>query len=171
MNHLSRVTVGASAVHVRYVLDLAEIPTLQEAQSGGIAGIAERLAGGLSLAMDDQPAALSLRSSSVEQLAGQAGLTTLRVTLDLEARGARDGARVAYVDGTYAGRIGWHAVMIDGTVRDPSAPSDDPDRSWEEGTMSTAKSPLSEIISVADLAWQERRVRYFHENIEKWLAG
>src|SRR5205814_8914536 len=124
LNHLSRVTVGASAVHVRYVLDLAEIPTLQEAQSGGIAGIAERLAGGLSLAMDDQPAALSLRSSSVEQLAGQAGLTTLRVTLDLEARGARDGARVAYGDRTYAGRIGWLAAVIDRKVRHPAGAHD-----------------------------------------------
>ncbi len=126
VNHLSRVTVAADAIHVRYVLDLAEIPTLQETQAGRVADIAARLAGDLSLRADGVAIPLALRSSSVEELPGQAGLSTLRVRLELDARGARDGARIAYRDGTYAGRIGWHAVVLDGGVRDATVAADDP---------------------------------------------
>jgi nickel/cobalt exporter len=126
VNHLSRVSVGADAIHVRYVLDLAEIPTLQETQAGRLDGIAERLAGELSLQLDGAAVPLLVRSSSVEQLVGQAGLATLRVTLDLDASAARDGTRIVYADGTYPGRIGWHDVVLDGAVRQASAAASDP---------------------------------------------
>jgi len=72
VNHFSRVTVGADAIRVRYVLDLAEIPTLQETQAGNVTGIAERLADALSLSVDGTAVALALRSSAVERLEGQA---------------------------------------------------------------------------------------------------
>ncbi|MDP9321867.1 MAG: sulfite exporter TauE/SafE family protein [Chloroflexota bacterium] len=126
VNHFSRVTVLAGAIQVRYVLDLAEIPTLQETQAAQVEGIAQRLADEVSLSVDGVAAHLALRSSSVERLEGQAGLATLRVTLELEAPAAGDGARVAYRDGTYAGRIGWHAVVFNGAVRDATAGADDP---------------------------------------------
>ena len=126
VNHLSRVSVTAAAIHVRYILDLAEIPTLQETQAGRLDGIAERLAALLSLQLDGTAVPLALRSSSVEHLAGQAGLVTLRVTLDLDASAPRDGARIAYLDGTYAGRIGWHDVVLDGAVREASVAASDP---------------------------------------------
>ena len=69
---------------------------------------------------------LAVRSSTTEQLLGQAGLKTLRVTVDLEAQGARDGSRIEYRDATFEGRIGWHAVVLQGTVKDASVPSNDP---------------------------------------------
>ena len=126
VNHLSRVTVATDAIRVRYVLDLAEIPTLQETQAGQIDGIEHRLADALSLTLDGQAAGLTLRSSSVERLGGQAGLATLRVTLDLDAPAPRDGARLDYRDGTYAGRIGWHAVVFGGAFRAATVLADDP---------------------------------------------
>ena len=94
VNHFTRVTAGAEAIAVHYVLDLAEIPTLQETQSGGVEGITTRLADALSLTVDGVAAHTTLRSSAVERLAGQAGLATLRVTVDLVGPAARDGARI-----------------------------------------------------------------------------
>ena len=126
VNHLSRVTILADAIRVRYVLDLAEIPTLQETQAGRVDDLASRLGDELSLTVDGAAARLVLRSSSIERLAGQAGLSTVRVTLDLEAPAARDGARIAYRDTTYAGRIGWHAIVFGGGVRDATTGADDP---------------------------------------------
>ena len=126
VNHLSRVTVASDAIRVRYVLDLAEIPTLQETQAGQLDGIEHRLADALALTVDGRAASLALRSSSLERLAGQAGLATLRVTLDLEAPAPRDGARIEYRDATYAGRIGWHAVVFGGAFRAATVPADDP---------------------------------------------
>ena len=126
VNHFTRVAAGAEAIAVHYVLDLAEIPTLQETQSGQVEGIAMRLADALSLTVDGVAAHMTLRSSTVERLAGQAGLATLRVTGDLVAPAARDGARIEYRDGTYPGRIGWHAVVFSGSVRDATVGADDP---------------------------------------------
>ena len=42
VNHLSLVTVERDAVRVRYVLDLAEIPTLQEMNAGTVGTITWR---------------------------------------------------------------------------------------------------------------------------------
>ena len=126
VNHFSRVTIGADAIRVRYVLDLAEIPTLQELQAGRVDGIVPVLVDGLSLRVGGVAVPLAVRSSTTEQLPGQAGLKTLRVTVDLEAHGARDGSRIEYRDATFEGRIGWHAVVLQGTVKDASVPSNDP---------------------------------------------
>jgi nickel/cobalt exporter len=126
VNHLSRITVERDAIRVRYVLDLAEIPTLQETQAGQLDGIERRLADALSVTLDGRATALTLRSSSIERLAGQAGLATLRVTLDLDAAAPRDGARIDYRDATYAGRIGWHAVVFGGAFRAATVSADDP---------------------------------------------
>ena len=154
VNHLSRVTVAADAIHVRYVLDLAEIPTLQETQAGRVADIAQRLAGDLSVRADGVAIPLALRSSSVEELPGQAGLSTLRVTLELDARGARDGARIAYRDGTYAGRIGWHAVVLDGGVRDATVAADDPTNELRAYPSDPTATPpdVTEAAAVVDLS-------------------
>ena len=126
VNHLSRITVDADAIRVRYILDLAEIPTLQETQAGRVEGIAAVLAGGLSLRVGGAPVPLVLLSASTENLPGQAGLETLRVTLDLETRGAPDGSRIEYRDATFEGRIGWHAVVMQGAVRDANVGPTDP---------------------------------------------
>ncbi len=126
VNHLSLIAVDADAIRVRYILDLAEIPTLQETQAGRVPGIAAVLADRLSLRVGGGPVPLTLRSSSTEEVPGQAGLKTLRVTLDLEARGVPDGSRIEYRDATFEGRIGWHAVVVQGAVRDASGAPTDP---------------------------------------------
>ena len=126
VNHLSRITVSADAIRVRYILDLAEIPTLQEIQAGRVAGIVPVLTNGLSLSVGGTVVPFAVRSASTEQLPGQAGLQTVRVTLDLEAPGAKDGARIEYRDTTFEGRIGWHAVVVQGAVRDASVAPTDP---------------------------------------------
>ena len=41
VNHYSRITLTKDAIEIRYILDLAEIPTYQELQKGGIVAQAE----------------------------------------------------------------------------------------------------------------------------------
>ena len=154
VNHFSRVTVGADAIRVHYVLDLAEIPTLQETQAGSVTGIAPRLAGALSLSVDGTAVALVLRSSAVERLEGQAGLPTLRVTLDLDAPASPDGARIAYRDRTYAGRIGWHVVVIGGAIADSTVGADDPTNELRSYPTDPTVTPpdVTEGAATIDLA-------------------
>jgi nickel/cobalt exporter len=154
VNHFSRVAVLADAIRVRYVLDLAEIPTLQETQANQVEGIAQRLANALLLDVDGVRVDTALRSSTVERLEGQAGLATLRVTLDLDAPPARDGARITYRDGTYAGRIGWHAVVFSGAVRDATVGADDPTNELRSYPSDPSVVPpdVTEAAATVDLA-------------------
>lgn len=127
VNHLSIVTVAHDAVRVRYILDLAEIPTLQESNAGTVEGIVARLATGLTVRVDGVGAPLVLDDSTVERLVGQAGLETLRVVMDLRVVvPVREGAAVAFADANYAGRIGWHDVVLRGAIADPSVGPSDP---------------------------------------------
>ena len=141
VNHLTRITVAVDAIHVRYVLDLAEIPTLQEVQAGRAGdGLPAQLAAALSLRVDGAAAPLAIDTATIEQVAGQAGLVTLRVVLDLRAV-SRDGARIEYRDATYPGRIGWHAVVIAGGVRDATVPADDPTNELRAYPADATQSP------------------------------
>lgn len=154
VNHLSHLTVDADAIRVRYILDLAEIPTLQEAQAGRIDGIASRLAADLSLRVNGAVAPLTMRTATVEELPGQAGLTTLRVTLDLEAPAPRAAARLDYRDATYAGRIGWHAVVVSGAVRDASVAADDPTNELRAYPADPSVTPpdITSATAIVDLS-------------------
>ena len=154
VNHFSRVTVGADGIRVRYVLDLAEIPTLQEFQAGRVDRIVPALAAGLRLSINGTPVPLALRGSTTEQLAGQAGLTTLRVTLDLDAPAADDGARIEYRDATFAGRIGWHSIVIQGAARDASVASTDATDELRSYPSDPAATPpdVTDATATVDLA-------------------
>ena len=126
VNHLSVVTVSRDAVAVRYVLDLAEIPTLQETNAGTVGTLADRIADGLEVQLDGRTAALRPAHAEVERVPGQAGLDTLRVTVDLMTGAPRDGARIEFSDRTFPGRVGWHDVVLRGGIADPSVGPDDP---------------------------------------------
>lgn len=132
VNHLSRVSVSSDRVDVRYILDEAEIPTFQQRALSDAellrrkqAEVERRLA----LTVDGRRVAL--RPAAEPVLAhpkGQGGLTTTRIELPLVARvgGAK---RVELRDGTFPGRVGWKAIVVEpgkGTAVRSSAPAGDP---------------------------------------------
>ena len=86
------------------------------------------LAAGARLMIDGAPVAWRVESASLELVPGQADLETMRVALTLAApTRAAEGARVEYRDTNYAGRIGWHEVVLRGEggigLRDSTAPA------------------------------------------------
>jgi len=126
VNHLSIVTVGRDAVHVRYVLDLAEIPALQETNAGTVATLPDRIVAGLELDADGQPVRLEVRNATTERLPGQAGLETIRVTVDLVSGTApSEGAALVYRDLTFPGRVGWHDVILRGAIANATVGPED----------------------------------------------
>ncbi len=142
VNRLSIVTVGHDAIGVRYILDLAEIPTLQETNAGAVEGISARLATGLMVELDGMRIPLVLAGETTERLTGQAGLDTLRVVLDLRTTTpVRDGAAIRFVDDNYAGRIGWHDVVLRGAVADPSVGATEPTNELRQYPTDTTVSP------------------------------
>jgi ABC-type nickel/cobalt efflux system permease component RcnA len=132
VNHLDVVTISRDRVHVHYVLDQAEIPTFQERGLSSHEVLARKraeVARGVTLRVDGRPVALRLAAGgALSHPAGQGGLRTTRVELDLDA--PAPGARaVALDDATFRDRVGWRAVVVApgrGTAVRSSVPAQDP---------------------------------------------
>ncbi len=127
INHLTKLAFGPQAVRVRYVLDMAEIPTYQALREvspdGTLAPAAverygrERAAAllpQLLLTVDGTPASMTLDDAHARLRPGAGGLPTFYLTLDAHAPlAAHGGTRsIVYRDGTFAGRLGWHDVIV-----------------------------------------------------------
>jgi len=132
VNHVTRVSVSADRVDVRYLLDEAEIPTFQQravADAELLARKREEVERRLVLTVDGRRVALRpAGEGTIAHPQGQGGLRTTRVELPLVARveGAR---RVEVRDGTFPGRVGWKAVVAEpgrGTAVRSSVTADDP---------------------------------------------
>jgi nickel/cobalt exporter len=148
VNHVSTVSVSADRVDVRYVLDQAEIPTVQERSLTRAQVLARKQAEverRLVLLVDGHRVELS--PAGAPRLSfpdGAGGLKTTRLELALRA-GVDDPRRVELRDGTFPGRVGWKAVVSapgEGTAVRTSAPSTDPTgglRRYPEGLLA---SPL-----------------------------
>ncbi len=149
VNHISEVRISADRVTVHYVLDQAEIPTFRERRQSSRAVLTakrEAVACGLELVVDGRAVALVPTSrGSIAKPAGQGGLSTTRVELDLRAD-VRDPRRVRLRDATFPGRIGWKAVLVApgrGTaVRSADAFSTDPTNALRIYPTSLLASPL-----------------------------
>ncbi len=84
INRFSRIEVSGHRLYVRYVLDMAEIPTFQARQAGGIDGdaYARRIAAGTRLVVDGQAARLVPLAHVLAFPKGAGGLRTTRLEVD-----------------------------------------------------------------------------------------
>jgi nickel/cobalt transporter (NicO) family protein len=119
INTFSRVQASGDRVYVRYVLDLAEIPTFQAGRIDAHA-YAKRIARGAHLAVDGHGATLTPLHTALAHPQGAGGLRTTR--LELILRGPRIGAqaRITYRDTNYAGRLGWREIIVGASTKSRS---------------------------------------------------
>jgi ABC-type nickel/cobalt efflux system permease component RcnA len=164
VNQYSRLEIGRDAILVRYIVDMAEIPTFQERQAidsdgDGQVGDAESAAylaqqspaliGGLRLAVNGARAALNVVEQNLSFPEGQGGLLTLRMTFDLraEAAGAAQPLAIDYRDDNFAERIGWREVIVragDGVaLSDASVPAQDQSDELRTYPADMLTSPLN----------------------------
>jgi nickel/cobalt exporter len=132
VNHLSTVSISADRVEVRYVLDQAEIPTVQERGLSPAQVLARKrseVEQRLALLVNGRRVTLDPAGSPrLTFPSGAGGLRTTRVELPLRAE-VREPRRVELRDGTFPGRVGWKAVVSaagEGTAVRTSTPSGDP---------------------------------------------
>jgi ABC-type nickel/cobalt efflux system permease component RcnA len=150
VNHLAQVRVSADRVDVRYILDEAEIPTFQQRGTPDAELLTRKrdeVRRGLVLTVDGRRVALRPRpGATLTHPAGQGGLRTTRVELPYTA--AFDGrGRVVLRDMTYAGRVGWRAIVPQpgrGTAVRSDVPATDP-------TGGLRKYPANVLGSPADV--------------------
>jgi nickel/cobalt exporter len=122
INTFSRVQVSGDRVYVRYVLDLAEIPTFQARQNGGIdtAAYAKRLAAGAHLTVDGRKARLVPLRQAVAFPRGAGGLQTTRLETVLIGPRVGGASRITYRDTNYAGRLGWREIVVGASTKSRS---------------------------------------------------
>lgn len=123
VSHYSRIEAGAHGVHVRYVLDLAEIPTFQLLQGwkldagspraeieARVAEQAREWARGLKFEADGRPAAPQVERTSMTLDKGAGGMPILRVVTELAVDAAPGTLR--FSDGNYPDRAGWKEIVV-----------------------------------------------------------
>jgi nickel/cobalt transporter (NicO) family protein len=139
-NKFSRVEVSGPRVYVLYVLDLAEIPTVQAGKVDA-QRYARRIAAGARLTVDGEPARLTPVRTALAHPKGAGGLRTTRLETALRGPRLSGPSAIGYRDTNYSGRIGWKEIVVGAEV---------PSRSHELRAYpkDLLKSPL-EITSVS----------------------
>jgi nickel/cobalt transporter (NicO) family protein len=111
INRFARVEVAGDTLYVRYVVDMAEIPTLQ--------GVKPRF-DGLSIRLDGRPAKLRVVRTSLAHPRAAARLRTTRFEAILAGPRVDGRTRVDIADRTYSGRIGWKEIVVGAHTRSTS---------------------------------------------------
>ena len=137
VNHYSKITLEPDGVHIRYYIDLAEIPTYQElllaniapadADAGSaevkryVANRGEELGRGLTLEIDGSKVPLRLVASSVIFPPGAGGLPTMKIGFLYDAPYAsirssfastdQHQIRLHYADNNFQGHAGWKEIV------------------------------------------------------------
>jgi ABC-type nickel/cobalt efflux system permease component RcnA len=153
VNHLAQVSVSADRVDVRYVLDEAEIPTFQQRGLPDATVLARKRAEverRLVLTVDGRRVALrAAGKATIAHPVGQGALRTTRIELPLSAMVSK-ARRVELRDGTFAGRVGWKAIVARpgrGTAVRSSVPAGDPTDGLRVYPAEALKSPADVRIA------------------------
>ena len=115
INRFSRIEVSGPRLYVRYVLDMAEIPTYQAGRIDQRA-YARRIAANAHLAVDGRPVTLLPLRSALAHPRGAGGLRTTRLEVVLAGPVLRGRVSVSYHDNNFRDRIGWKEVVVGKTT-------------------------------------------------------
>jgi nickel/cobalt transporter (NicO) family protein len=171
-NRSDAIVVGADAIQIEHVLDLAEIPTLQArpamdsngdgtVSSSELAAFSVRTcatsADALTLSVEGKRLALVQGASSGRLILGQAGLYTLRLMCAFSAQvqaSAADGL-LTFGDQDRPGTVGWREVTVqsDGTtLARSSAPAVSPSKDLRAYPTDALSSPSD--VSTATVTYR-----------------
>jgi nickel/cobalt transporter (NicO) family protein len=119
VNRFSRIEASGPRLYVRYVLDLAEIPTFQAGRIDAHA-YARRIASNAHLVVDGRRAELVPVRSALAHPLGAGGLRTTRLEVVLAGPILFGRVSVAFHDNNYRDRIGWKEIVVGADTRSTS---------------------------------------------------
>jgi ABC-type nickel/cobalt efflux system permease component RcnA len=124
INHFSALEVHPTLVRLRYVIDMAEIPTFQEMQEYSIMARsdepktiayrerkAEELRQGLVIRTGDSVLPLTLQTSEISFPPGAGDLPTLRLAMVYQAPLTAETGELVYEDRNFSQRVGWKEIV------------------------------------------------------------
>jgi ABC-type nickel/cobalt efflux system permease component RcnA len=166
VNHYSKVTIKRGEIEIRFLIDMAEIPTFQEIRQSDITpkaddpntsryldGQEQLLKEGLSLQSDGQAVRLETISRQVAFADGAGGLPTMKIgfvfrgKLDVTA-GAH---KLSYFDNNFPARTGWKEIVVLGdgvSILNSSAPSTDRSQELTNYSSDALNSPPQQLSAV-----------------------
>ncbi len=125
INHLTKIEARPQRIDLRYVLDMAEIPSFQVLRSispdARVSqprltawgwGQARAILPELHVAADGKPLALTLDGARARSRPGAGGLQTVYLSVDAHAAVSPRVRSIVYHDDSFAGRIGWRDVVV-----------------------------------------------------------
>jgi ABC-type nickel/cobalt efflux system permease component RcnA len=129
VNHYTGLTLTRESVAIEYVLDMAEIPTIQEIATFDANGNnqpdpaetnpyreqqCQALSQQLAITANGQPLTLAVNASAIEFPVGSGGLLTLRLTCGFSAplAAATDVVQIEVTNNAYADRLGWREIVV-----------------------------------------------------------
>ena len=111
VNRFSRIEVAGPRIYVRYVLDLAEIPTFQAGRIDA-RSYARRIARGAHLTVNGRRVRLIPIETVLAHPPGAGGLRTTRLETILRGPTLAGASDVEYRDTNYGDRIGWKEIVV-----------------------------------------------------------
>jgi nickel/cobalt transporter (NicO) family protein len=174
INRYAGLVLSPGRIDVRYVVDMAEIPTFQESPAidtdgDGSLDATERrrwasrraseVMANLTLTVDGERVDLGVVSQSARMRTGQAGLPVLSFAARFRGSLTRSSGNVRYSDGNFLGRIGWKEVTArsnDGVaISDSSVPATSLSRELQSYPKDLLSSPIE--VSEATLVFHPGR--------------
>jgi nickel/cobalt exporter len=162
INRYAGIELTPGHVRIDYVVDMAEIPTVQvrpqmDADGDGEVTDTERAAwatrvapglrSGLDISIGGRPVRLVVVSASARFRPGQGGLDILRLEAAFSGSAPAEG-RLAFADTNYGDRIGWREVTAVGADGTALASSSVPARSVSNALLSYPQDLLSSPLDV-----------------------
>jgi high-affinity nickel-transport protein len=163
INHYAKIKVRERSVEIRYLIDMAEIPTFQEARQFEITPKADDpsvasylgrqeqlLKAGLSLECDGKSVQLDAISREVTFVDGAGGLPTMKMGFVFQGRlDVSAGVhKLSYLDNNFSGRAGWKEVVVQGdgaAILESSAPSIDRSQGLTSYSSDVLNSPPQQV--------------------------
>jgi ABC-type nickel/cobalt efflux system permease component RcnA len=143
INHSSTLVASGDRLYVHYVLDMAEIPTLQ-AGPIDIRSLSRKLV----LTVDGTRARLAPIRERLEKPRGAGGLPTTRLEIVFAGPRLRGASSLTLRDETYAGRLGWREVVVSATDGARIAASSAPATSLSRQLRAYPEDGLSSPLAV-----------------------
>ena len=146
INRFARVEVAGHRLYVRYVLDLAEIPTYQARERGVDAGVyARRIAAGLHVTLGGRAVRLVPVAHSLAFPPGVQWWPTGDLGLILRGPLVSDTERLMVSDTNYADHIGWREIVVGASTRSISNEL----RAYPKSLLQTPLDITSDMATVA----------------------
>jgi len=158
INRYSLVQPSGDRIYVRYVLDMAEIPTFQaqstvrdEGEQAYARQLVDTIARGIRLTVDGRRVALRPLRHALAFPPGQAGLHTTRLEIAFASPELRvQTGRLAYGDANFANRIGWKEIVLQASADARTESATVPAKTISDELRSYPKDLLQSPLDVTE---------------------